>query len=76
MARSIRYRGRVKVVEQTGPWGMYQGERIVCGDGRAVDDDLGVKIRKVVRAAEAESIDLADVEIRIKVHRRRWSLRR
>jgi len=70
MRRSIRYRGPLKVVEQTGQWGVYLGERIVCGDGRAVDDDLGMKIRKAVDAGETEWFELADVEIKIRVRRR------
>ena len=71
MARSIRYRGPVKVVEHTGQWGVYLGERVVCGDGRALDDDLGIKIRNAVGAGEGESVELTDVEITIKIRKRR-----
>jgi hypothetical protein len=79
--RRIRYRGPVKVIETTGQWGVYAGERIVLGDGRSLDDDLGVKIRKAFQpgAAEAldrreplpESFELADVRITIEVRPRR-----
>jgi hypothetical protein len=79
--RAVRYAGPLKVIETTGQWGVYAGERIVLGDGRAVEDDLGVKIRKAFQpgAADAlarreplgESFELADVEIQIKVRRRR-----
>jgi hypothetical protein len=79
--RRIRYRGPVKVVETTGQWGVYAGERIVLGDGRALEDDLGVKIRRAFEPGAAgalarreplsEAFELADVEIHIKVRRRR-----
>ena len=32
--RTVRYSGPVKVIETTGQWGVYAGERIVLGDGR------------------------------------------
>jgi hypothetical protein len=69
------------VIETTGQWGVYAGERIVLGEGRALEDDLGLKIRKAFQpgAAEAlaeggplpESFELADVDIRITLRRRR-----
>jgi len=72
----------VKVVEQTGQWGVYSGERIVLGDGRALDDDLGVKIRKIFQRgarnalaagqSPSEAFELYDVQIKIKVRRWRW----
>ena len=78
--RTIRYTGPAKVIETTGQWGVYAGERIVLGDGRALDDDLGLKIRKAFQpGAEAalergeslgESFELADIEITVKVRRR------
>ena len=67
MANAIRYRGPLKIVEQTGAWGVYLGERIVCGDGRAIDDDLGVKIRQAINAGDGEWVDVADVEITVRV---------
>ena len=81
MRTRIRYRGPARVIETTGQWGVYAGERIVLGDGRALEDDLGVKIRKAFQPGAAnalerneplsESFSLADVEITIKVRRRR-----
>ena len=78
--RTIRYTGPVKVIETTGQWGVYAGERIVLGEGRAVDDDLGMKIRKAFQpGAEqalargeslSESFELSDIEITVKVRRR------
>jgi hypothetical protein len=53
----------------------------VLGDGMSLEDDLGLKIRKAFQpgAAEAlaqgkalsEAFELADVEITVKVRRRR-----
>lgn len=81
MVRKIRYRGRLKVVETTGQWGVYAGERIVLGDGRSLDDDLGLKIRKAFQPGAdsalasgqplPESFELADVEITVKLRRSR-----
>lgn len=79
--RTVRYTGPVKVIETTGQWGVYAGERIVLGEGRALEDDLGLKIRKAFQpgAAQAladgeplpEAFELADVDIRITLRRRR-----
>ena len=44
--RKLRFEGRVKVIETTGQWGVYSGERIVLGDGTSFRDDLGVRIRE------------------------------
>ena len=78
--RTVRYSGPVKVIETTGQWGVYAGERIVLGDGRALEDDLGMRIRKAFepgagaalerREALPESFALSDVEITIKLRRR------
>jgi hypothetical protein len=78
--RTVRYSGPVKVVETTGQWGVYAGERIVLGDGRALEDDLGLRIRKAFqpgaeealerREALTESFELRNVEITIRVRRR------
>jgi hypothetical protein len=78
--RTVRYSGPLKVIETTGQWGVYAGERIVLGEGRAIEDDLGVKIRKAFQpgAADAlerrqalpESFELSNVEITIRLRRR------
>jgi hypothetical protein len=79
--RKFRYRGRAKVVETTGLWGVYAGERIVLGDGLSFEDDLGLRLRRAFEpgAAEAlesgeplpEAFELDDVEITITLRRRR-----
>jgi hypothetical protein len=78
--RAIRYSGPAKVIETTGQWGVYAGERIVLGEGHALEDDLGLKIRKAFQPGAAaalergdslpESFELRDIEITIKVRRR------
>jgi hypothetical protein len=78
--RELRYSGPVKVVETKGQWGAYAGERIVLGDGMALEDDLGLRIRKAFEpgAAEAladgqplpEAFRLDEVEITVRVRRR------
>ena len=77
---AIRYSGPLKVIETTGQWGVYTGERIVLGDGRALDDDLGLRIRKAfepdaARALErgespSDSFELRNVEITVRLRRR------
>ena len=74
-----RYSGPVKVIETTGQWGVYSGERIVLGDGRAIEDDLGMKIRKAFQPGAAraldqgdalpESFEIANAEITIRLRR-------
>src|SRR4051812_26477714 len=57
---AIRYSGPVKVIETTGPWGVYTGERIVLGDGRALDDDLGLRIRKAFEPDAAQALERSE----------------
>ena len=52
----LRYRGPVRIVETTGQWGVYTGERIVLGDGRALEDDLGLKLRKAFQPGAAAAL--------------------
>jgi hypothetical protein len=69
----------LKVIETTGQWGVYAGERIVLGNGRSLEDDLGLRIRKAFQPGAAvalerqealtEAFELADVEITIRLHR-------
>jgi hypothetical protein len=78
--RTVRYSGPVKVIETTGQWGVYAGERIVLGNGRALEDDLGLRIRRAFQPGAAaalerresltESFDLRDVEITVRLRRR------
>jgi hypothetical protein len=77
---TVRYHGRAKVIETTGQWGVYAGERIVLGDGRSLEDDLGMRLRKAFQPGAAaalesgaplpESFDLGEVEITIRLRRR------
>jgi len=70
----------VKVIETTGQWGVYAGERVVLGDGRALEDDLGLRIRKAFQPGAAsaldrgqplsESFELRHVEITIRLRHR------
>lgn len=79
--RGVRYRGPLKIIETTGQWGVYAGERIVLGDGRKLDDDLGLMLRKAfepgARAALdrgeplSEAFELPDVVIEVRVAARR-----
>ena len=48
--------GRLKVVETTGTWGVYAGERILVGPGDSFRDDLGVKIREMFEAGAREAL--------------------
>jgi len=78
--RTLRYSGPLKVIETTGQWGVYAGERIVLGDGRSFEDDLGLTLRKAFQPGAAtaleegealpESFELGRVEIEIRVRRR------
>jgi hypothetical protein len=76
LRRRLSYEGRLKVIETNGQWGVYEGERIVLGDGLSFHDDLGVRIREAFQpgAADAlhdgnplsESFELPRVRIEIK----------
>jgi hypothetical protein len=78
--RTVRYSGPVKVIETNGQWGVYTGERILLGNGRSLDDDLGLRIRKAFQPGAAgaleqrepltEAFELRDVEITIRLRRR------
>lgn len=51
---------RVKVIETTGQWGVYSGERIVLGDGTSFRDDLGVRIREAFEPGADEKLHEGD----------------
>jgi hypothetical protein len=65
------------VIETTGPWNVYAGERIVIGSGKSFRDDLGIRIREAfeIGATEAlengrapsERFELAHVRVTIEV---------
>ena len=56
MARILQIEGPVSVVEVTGSWGVYAGERIVTGGGESFRDDLGVKIREAFEDGAADAL--------------------
>ena len=55
-ARKLEIEGDLKVIETTGTWGVYQGERIIVGPGDSFRDDLGIKIREMFEAGAEESL--------------------
>ena len=67
MDRALRYRGPVKVVETTGQWGVYSGERFVLGDGRSLADDLGVRFRQTFQDGERDTEAFAMPDVRITI---------
>ena len=75
--RELTVEGRLQVIEVTGAWGAYAGERIIIGSGASFRDDLGVKIREMFEdgATEAllegrspsERFELANVRVTIEL---------
>jgi hypothetical protein len=57
-ARKLRVEGRLRVIEVTGSWGVYAGERIVIGPGESFRDDLGIKIREMFEEGATEALSL------------------
>ena len=59
MARApiLQVEGQLQVIETTGAWGVYAGERIVIGSGESFRDDLGVKIRETFEAGAVEALE-------------------
>ena len=55
--KKLQFTGRLQVIEMAGTWGVYAGERIVCGSGESFRDDLGVRIREVFEAGATEVLD-------------------
>ena len=52
----LRIEGRLRVVEVTGAWGAYAGERIIIGGGESFRDDLGIKIRETFESGAADAL--------------------
>jgi hypothetical protein len=44
--QKLEIEGPLRVIETTGQWGVYEGERIVVGSGLSFRDDLGVMVRE------------------------------
>ena len=76
-ARELTVEGRLQVVEVTGSWGAYAGERVIIGPGDSFRDDLGIKIRETFEEGAAEALlegrspserfELANVRVTIEV---------
>jgi hypothetical protein len=56
-ARKLKVEGRLQVIEMTGTWGAYAGERIMIGPDDSFRDDLGVKIRETFQEGAAEALE-------------------
>lgn len=56
-ARTLKVEGRLQVIEMTGAWGAYAGERIMIGPGDSFRDDLGIKIRETFEQGAAEALE-------------------
>lgn len=54
--RKLEFEGRLQIVETTGPWNVYAGERLVTGAGESFRDDLGVKIRETFEEGAADAL--------------------
>lgn len=54
--RRVTFTGPLKVVEVTGSWGVYAGERIIVGDGQSFHDDLGMRLREAFQTGAAEAV--------------------
>jgi hypothetical protein len=57
VAQVLQVEGRLQVIEMTGSWGAYAGERIIIGTGDSYRDDLGIKIRELFEDGAAEALD-------------------
>ena len=55
-AQVLQVEGRLQVIETTGAWGVYTGERIVIGSGESFRDDLGIKIREMFEEGATEAL--------------------
>jgi hypothetical protein len=56
VARALQVEGRLQVIEMTGAYGAYAGERIVIGAGLSYRDDLGIKIRELFEDGAVEAL--------------------
>jgi hypothetical protein len=54
--QKLQIEGRLRVIETTGAWGVYAGERIVIGPGESFRDDLGIKIRETFQEGAAAAL--------------------
>ena len=56
-ARRLQVEGELKVIETTGSWGVYAGERIIVGSGESFRDDLGIRIREMFETGARETLE-------------------
>ena len=54
--RRLEVEGQLRVIEQTGTWGVYAGERILVGSGESFRDDLGIRIREMFEEGAAHAL--------------------
>jgi hypothetical protein len=55
--RKLELEGRMQVIETTGAWNVYAGERILLGAGDSYRDDLGVRVREAFQEGAAEALE-------------------
>jgi hypothetical protein len=55
-AQTLEIEGRLQVIETTGAWNVYAGERIVIGSGESFRDDLGIRIREAFEHGASEAL--------------------
>jgi hypothetical protein len=56
-AGKLQIEGRLQVIETTGAWGVYAGERIVIGPDNSFRNDLGIKIRETFEEGAAAALN-------------------
>ena len=49
--------GQLQVIETTGAWGVYAGERVVIGPDNSFRNDLGIKIRETFEEGAADALN-------------------
>jgi len=57
VTRALQIEGRLQVIEMTGAWGAYAGERIIIGAGDSYRDDLGIKLRELFEEGASEALE-------------------
>jgi hypothetical protein len=58
--RKLQVEGELRIVESTGTWGVYEGERITIGNNHSFRDDLGVRIREMFEPGARAKIDAGE----------------
>jgi hypothetical protein len=55
-ASTLQIEGPLQVIEMTGAWGAYAGERSIIGRAQSFRDDLGIRIRERFEEGAAEAL--------------------